>query len=116
MKTGAAVLGIVGGVIALVIGAVSFFIGDLGATLGIEGSVARQVLSIAVPVVALLGGGIAGRSGVAGGILLVGAAVGIALVLKFSFITLITAVPIGLGGILALAGAIGSAGKQGEKA
>jgi hypothetical protein len=115
MKTGAAVLGIIGGVIALIIGAVSFFIGDLGATLGIEGSVPRQVLSIAVPVVALIGGGIAGKNGVAGGVLLIGAAVGIVLVLKFGFITLITAVPIGLGGILAVAGAIGSAGREEEK-
>jgi hypothetical protein len=102
MKTGAVVLGVVGGAIALVIGVISFFIGDLGESLGISGSVMRQVLSLAFPIAALLGGGIAGKSGLIGGLLMAASAVGILLVLQIGVISLITAIPIGLGGILAL--------------
>jgi hypothetical protein len=102
MKTGAVVLGVVGGVIALIIGVISFFIGDLGETLGISGSVMRQVLSLAFPVAALLGGGIAGKNGVVGGFLMLASAIGILLVLQIGVISLITSIPIGLGGLLAL--------------
>jgi hypothetical protein len=102
MKTGAVVLGVVGGVIALIIGVISFFVGDLGASLGISGSVMRQVLSLALPIAALLGGGIAGKSGIAGGLLMVASAVGILLVLEIGVVSLITSIPIGLGGVLAL--------------
>jgi hypothetical protein len=102
------VLGIVGGAIALIIGVISFFIGDLGQTLGIQGSVIRQVLSLALPVAALVGGGIAPKSGVLGGLLMLGAAAGILIVLEIGVISLITAIPIGLGGVLALIGAASS--------
>ncbi len=104
MKTGSAILGIVGGAIALIIGVASFFLGDLGQTLGIEGSVMRQVLSLALPIAALVGGAIAPRSGLLGGVLLLSSAVGILIVLEIGFISLITSIPIGLGGILALIG------------
>ncbi|MFW5783853.1 MAG: hypothetical protein ACOCY8_04980, partial [Spirochaetota bacterium] len=72
MKTGSAILGILGGAIALVIGVISFFVGDLGQQLEIEGSVVRQVLSIGLPIAALVGGGIAPKSGVLGGLLMAG--------------------------------------------
>jgi uncharacterized membrane protein YtjA (UPF0391 family) len=70
--------------------------------LGISGSVMRQVLSLALPIAALLGGGIAGKSGIAGGLLMVASAVGILLVLEIGVVSLITSIPIGLGGVLAL--------------
>lgn len=105
MKTGASILGIVGGAIALIIGVISFFVGDLGQTLGIQGSLTRQVLSIGLPVAALLGGGIAPKSGVVGGVLMAVGAVGILLVLEIGVVSLITAIPIGIGAILALLGA-----------
>lgn len=104
MKTGAAVLGILGGAIALIIGVVSFFVGDLGQTLGIEGSVARQVISLALPIAALIGGGIAPRSGVVGGLLMVVSAAGILIVLEIGVFSLITAIPIGIGALLAFIG------------
>jgi hypothetical protein len=108
MKIGSALLGILGGLVALVIGVISFFIGDIGQTLGIEGSVPRQVLSLALPVAALVGGGITTRSGLAGGILMLVSAVGILIVLEISVFSLITAIPIGIGGILALVSMAGS--------
>ncbi len=52
----------------------------------------------------IVGGAIAPRSGLLGGVLLLASAVGILLVLEIGFISLITAIPIGLGGTLALAG------------
>jgi uncharacterized membrane protein YtjA (UPF0391 family) len=70
--------------------------------LGISGSVMRQVLSLALPIAALLGGGIAGKSGIAGGLLMVASAVGIVLFLEIGVVSLITSIPIGLGGVLAL--------------
>lgn len=108
MKIGSAVLGIVGGAIALVVGVISFFVGDLGQTLGIEGSLTRQILSLALPVAALAGGGIAPKSGVIGGLLMAGSAAGILIVLEIGVMSLITAIPIGLGAVLALIGAVGS--------
>ncbi|MFP4383993.1 MAG: hypothetical protein ACLFST_00520 [Spirochaetia bacterium] len=105
MKTGAAILGIVGGAIALIIGVISFFLGSLSETLGIAESTGRQVLSIVIPVVALVGGGIARSSGIVGGILMLASAVAILLILEISVFSLITAIPIGLGAILAFAGA-----------
>lgn len=113
MKTGSAVLGIVGGTIALIIGVVSFFIGDLGQMLGIQGSTTRQVLSLALPVAALVGGGVASKSGVVGAILMVGSAVGILIVLDIGVVSLITSIPIGLGGVLAAIGAVTTASARG---
>jgi hypothetical protein len=108
MKIGSAILGILGGIIALIIGVISFFVGDLGQTLGIEGSIIRQVLSLALPIAALLGGGIAAKSGLAGGILMLVGAAGILIVLEIGVFSLITAIPIGIGGILALVSMAGS--------
>ncbi len=108
MKTGAAVLGIIGGAIALIIGVLSFFLGDLGQTLGIEGAVTRQILSLALPIAALVGGGISPKSGVVGGLLMAVSAIGILIVLEIGVISLITAIPIGLGAVLALVGAASS--------
>jgi hypothetical protein len=107
MKSGGAVLGIVGGTVALIIGAVSFFIGDLGESLGISDSVTRQILSLVLPIAALLGGGIAQQRGVMGGVLMLASAAGILAVLNIDVFSLITAIPIGLGGALALFGSMG---------
>lgn len=104
MKTGSAVLGILGGAIALVIGVLSYFLGDLGQQLGIEGSVARQIISLALPVAALIGGGIAPQNGMLGGLLMAGSAVGILIVLEIGVFSLITAIPIGIGALLAFIG------------
>lgn len=108
MRIGSAILGILGGLIALIIGVLSFFVGDLGQTLGIEGSIVRQVLSLVLPIAALLGGGIVTRWGLLGGILMVISAAGILIVLEISVFSLITAIPIGLGGILAFVGLAGT--------
>ena len=105
MKTGSAILGILGGAIALVIGVISFFVGDLGEQLGISGSVISQILSIGLPIAALVGGGIAPKSGVLGGLLMAGSAAGILIVLEIGVLSLITAIPIGIGAVLALIGA-----------
>ena len=104
MKTGAAVLGIVGGALALIIGVLAFFVADLGASLGLDDAVLRQVLSLALPIAALIGGAIAPRLGVLGGVLMLASAAGILIVLEIGVISLITAIPIGLGGVLALLG------------
>ncbi len=108
MKTGAAILGIIGGAIALIIGVLSFFLGDLGQQLGIEGAVLRQILSLALPIAALVGGGISPRNGVVGGVLMAVSAIGILIVLEIGVISLITAIPIGLGAVLAFIGAASS--------
>ncbi|MFP4430526.1 MAG: hypothetical protein ACLFPV_04700 [Spirochaetaceae bacterium] len=116
MKTGASILGIVGGAIALIIGVISFFVGDLGQSMEIEGSVVRQVLSIGLPVAALIGGGVAPKSGVVGGLLMAVGAVGILLVLEIGVVSLITAIPIGIGAVLAFLGAATSSKSGGSYA
>ena len=100
MKFDQAGLGIIGCVIALIIGVASFLIGDFGQTLGIEGTMIRQILSIALPVFALPDGGTAIKNGVRGGILMLISAAGILFVPEISFFSIITSIPIGLGGIL----------------
>ncbi|GEM_PF-1449848 len=105
MRRSASVLGIIGGIIALVIGVIAFFIADLAQNLGIEEALSRQVLSLVLPIAALIGAGISPRSGVIGGLFMLGGAVGILLVLRIGFLSLITAIPIGLGGLLELLGA-----------
>ena len=57
MKTGALVLGIVGGLIALIYGLVGYGIGSLGSSAGAEGAGLVKLLSIGLPVAALIGAG-----------------------------------------------------------
>ena len=103
---GGAIIGIIGGTIALIIGVISFFIGDLASAIGIEGVMIRQVLSLALPVLALIGGGISSKNGLVGGIFLLISAAGIVWILDFGLILLITSIPIGIGAILSFMGSV----------
>lgn len=104
MRTGAMVLGIIGGVLALLLGLVGFSLGQLGSSLGEDGAGIVMVLSLAIPVVALVGAStVKAKAGVGGALMLL-SAVAIVLVLKVHFFSLLPGIPLAIAGFLGLAG------------
>jgi len=104
MKTGALVLGIVGGLIALIYGLVGYGIGSLGSSAGAEGAGLVKLLSIGLPVAALIGAGMVKAKPVIGAVLMAIAAIGFVLILGFNFFSLIPVVLLGLGALLGFLG------------
>jgi hypothetical protein len=104
MKTGALVLGILGGVIALIYGMVGYGLGDLGSSLGVKDSGTMKFLSLGLPIAGLVGAGMVKTKAVIGAALMGIAAIGIVLFLGFNFFSLIPVVLLGLGAFLAVLG------------
>lgn len=102
MKTGAMVLGIVGGVLALLIGLVSFQLASWGGALGMEGSGLAKFLSLVVPIVGLVGGAIVKSNTVTGAVLMLLSALVIFILLGIGFFGMLAGIPLLLGGVLAL--------------
>ncbi len=102
MKTGALVLGIIGGLIALIYGFVGYGLGSLGSAAEAEGAGLVKLLSIALPVVALIGAGIIKAKPAIGAALMAIGAIGFVLILGFNFFSLIPVVLLGLGALLGL--------------
>jgi len=101
MKTGALVLGIIGGLVALLYGLLGYGLGSLVG--GAEGA-GLKLLSIALPVAALIGAGIVTAKPVIGAALMAIGAIGFVLILGFNFFTLIPVVLLGLGALLGFLG------------
>lgn len=100
MRTGALVLGIIGGLIALAYGLLGFGIGSL-ADAGEAGSGQMlKLFSIGLPVAALVGAGIVKAKPEIGAVLMAISAAGFVLVLGFNFFTLIPVVILGLAALL----------------
>jgi hypothetical protein len=96
MKTGALVLGIIGGLIALLYGLLGYGIGSL-ADVGEAGSGGGlKFLSIGLPVVALIGAGTVKAKPAIGAALMGISAVGFVMVLGFNFFSMIPVVILGL--------------------
>jgi hypothetical protein len=104
MKTGALVLGIIGGLIALIYGLVGYGVGSLGSAAGAEGSGMVKLVSIALPIAALIGAGMVQAKPVIGAALMAIGAIGFVLILGFNFFSLIPVVLLGLGALLGFLG------------
>jgi len=99
MKTGALVLGIIGGLVALLYGLIGYGLGSLA-----EGAGPLKLLSIALPVAALSGAGMVKAKPIIGAVLMAIAAIGFVLILGFNFFSLIPVVLLGLGALFGFLG------------
>jgi hypothetical protein len=96
MLVGALILGILGGVFGLGVGLFGYALG------GIAGQGLFQLVSIAIPIVSIVGGGMAKAKPVIGGILMLLSAAGMIWLFGFNFFTAIAIILSGIGGALAL--------------
>jgi len=104
MKVGSLVLGIIGGLIALIFGLVGYGIGSM-ADVGEAGAGATlKILSLGLPIAALIGAGIVITKPIIGAALMGLAAVGLVLFLGFNFFSLLPVVLLGLGALLGFLG------------
>jgi len=105
MKTGALVLGIIGGLVALLYGLIGYGLGSLAEGAGgVEGAGLLKLLSIALPVAALSGAGMVKAKPIIGAVLMAIAAIGFVLILGFNFFSLIPVVLLGLGALFGFLG------------
>lgn len=110
MKAGG-VIGIIGGVIALLIGAIgnsaSGMLGSMASGIGYaEGAASMQyygVMSLGLPIVGLIGAGLSFQQGKLGGALMAVSALGILYVFGVGILSLICAILLGIGALLAIA-------------
>lgn len=108
MKAGG-ILGIIGGVIALLVGAIghsaSGMLGSLASGVGYaEGAASMQyygVMSLGLPIVGLIGAGLSFQQGKLGGALMAVSAIGTLYVFGAGFLSLICAILLGIGALLA---------------
>lgn len=99
MKSGAMVCGIVGGLIGLLIGMFGAGVGALASAAGSSGAGMLQLVSIAIPVAAIVGGAISKANAVVAGLLMAASAAGMAFVFG---VNLFTGIPLALTGVGAL--------------
>jgi hypothetical protein len=96
MATAALILGILGGLFGLFVGLFGY---GIGAIAGVGGF---QIISIAIPIAALVGGGMAKANPAVGGGLMLASTIGMLWIFGFNFFTAIPVVLTGVGGALAL--------------
>jgi hypothetical protein len=99
MLIGALILGLLRGIFGLLIGLFGYTIG------GIAGAGGLQILSMAVPIASIVGGGMAKAKPVIGGGLMLLSAIGMFLIFGFNFFTAIPLILSAVGGALALVAA-----------
>jgi hypothetical protein len=109
MKVGALVLGIIGGLVALLYGLVGFGLGSISNAVGANGGAGLKVVSMGLPVMALVGAGMVMAKPFVGAVLMAIAAVGFVLILGFNFFSLVPVVLLGLGALLGFLGSRDSA-------
>jgi hypothetical protein len=105
MQVAALILGIIGGLFALLVGLWGYGIGGIASATGEGSGGIYQIVSMAIPIAALVGAGVSLTSPIPAGVLLLGSAVGIVAMFGFNFFTAIPCVLTGLGGVLALSAA-----------
>jgi zinc-ribbon domain len=104
MKVGALVLGIIGGLVALFYGLVGYGLGSL-ADVGQSGAGAvLKILSLGLPIAALVGAGVVLAKPIIGAALMAIAALVLVLILGFNFFSLIPVVLLGLAAVLGFLG------------
>lgn len=100
MKIGALVVGILGALAALLYGVFGFGLASL-ADAGREGSgTLVKILSVGVPLAALVGAGVVMSRPMLGAVLMGGSALALLLVLGFNFFSFIPVVLLGIGAML----------------
>ncbi len=123
MNTAGMVLGIIGGLIALLVGAFGYGLSSMGASVSAsvgyhEGSalmMVYQFASLALPIAALVGSGVAVRAPAVGGVIMAASAIGIVFVFGFGFFSTVPVVLLGVGALLVFLGLSNSAeGATGE--
>jgi hypothetical protein len=92
MKIGALILGILGGLVALAIGFFGFALGSMSSDGG-----ALKIVSLVVPIAALVGAGMVMSKPFVGSLLMGGSAVALILILGFNSFSLIPVVLLALG-------------------
>lgn len=110
MRVAALIFGIIGGLISLAFGMFGYVLGGL-ANYGSAGSGSfLRLLSVGLPILALLGSGIVINKPIGGAVLMMLAALGLVMALGFNFFSLFPVVLLGVGAYL---GFLGS--QQGNK-
>jgi SSS family solute:Na+ symporter len=104
-STAALIFGVLGGLFGLLIGVFGYFVEGIAAAGGQNGAGLFQLISMAIPIASLVGGGMAKSDAVVAGILMLLSAVGMLLVFGFNFFTAIPLVLSGVGGMMALVSA-----------
>lgn len=104
MKTGALVLGIIGGLVSLIYGLLGYGMGSIFDAGQAGAGTGAKLLSIGLPVAALVGAGMVKAKPVIGAALMAIAAIGFVLILGFNFFSLIPVVLLGLGALLGFLG------------
>jgi hypothetical protein len=104
MKAGALVLGIIGGLVALLYGLIGYGLGSLADAGQTGAGMGAKLLSLALPIAALVGAGMVKAKPVIGAALMAVAALGFVLILGFNFFSLIPTVLLGVGALLGFMG------------
>ena len=111
MRNAALTLGLIGGVLAMIVGFFGYLYTDVVARNGVIGDIAHQVdhplviqlASFLAPILAIAGAAMARSQNIPGGVLMLAAAVGIYVAFGFNVFTMFPIAMCGLGGVLALA-------------
>ena len=104
MKAGAFIIGIIGGLLALIYGLIGYGLGSL-AEIGGEGAgIFLKILSLGLPIAALIGAGMVKAKPTIGSALMGLTAVSLIIILGFNFFSLIPVVLLGVGAFLGFLG------------
>lgn len=101
MKTAAMVCGIIGGLLGLVIGMFGAGVGALASASGASGAGLFQLISIALPVAAIVGGAISKANAILAGLLMAGSTAGMGFIFGVNAFTGIPLALMGVGALLA---------------
>jgi len=104
MKVGGLVLGIIGGLVALIYGLLGYGFGSLADAGQAGAGTGLKVLSLGLPIAALVGAGMVMAKPIIGAVLMGISAIVLVLMLGFNFFSLIPVVLLGLGALLGFLG------------
>ncbi|MBV6486913.1 MAG: hypothetical protein GHHEDOFH_00850 [Pseudorhodoplanes sp.] len=102
MSTAALIFGILGGLFGLLVGLFGYSIAGIAGASGQSGAGLVQLISIAIPVASLVGGGIAKSQATIAGVFMLLSAGGMLWLFGFNFFTAIPLMLSAIGGALAL--------------
>ena len=102
MSTAALILGLLGGLFGLVVEFFGYAAGGIVGAASSTSLVLYQLVSMAIPIASLVGGGLAKVNAFAAGALMLLSAVGMLLLFGFDFFTALSLVLSGIGAVLAL--------------
>lgn len=100
MRVGSMILGIVGGLVALLYGVFGYAVGGVFDVGEAEAGAAARTLSVALPVIALVGAGVVMSRPLLGAILMAVAALAIVINFGVGVLSLIPLVLLGIGAVL----------------